>query len=198
MSQKVLEFYFDLGSAYSYLATSQIAPLCQKTNAKARWVPFLLGAVFKETGNDMPARIPAKAQWIVQDCALWAKQYHMKFSLPSRFPINSLKAQRFLVAAGRLHGEEAVATLALPIFSAYWADDRDISDVAELKTIADHAGFDGATIVTAIDAPETKAQLKANTDEAVSRGAFGAPTFFVGPKLFWGNDRLHFVEEALL
>jgi 2-hydroxychromene-2-carboxylate isomerase len=197
MSQKVLEFFFDFASSYSYLATSQVGPLCQKTGAKARWVPFLLGAVFKETGNDMPARIPAKAQWLVQDCALWAKQYHMPFSLPSRFPINSIKALRLIVAAGRIYGEDAIATLAIPIYAAYWADDRDISDPAELQKIADHAGFDGAKLIAAIDDPETKAQLKANTDEAVSRGAFGAPSFFVGPKLFWGNDRLHFVEEAL-
>ena len=197
MSQKTLEFFFDLASSYSYLATSQIAPLCQKTGARARWRPFLLGAVFKETGNEMPARIPAKAQWLLGDVALWAKQYNMQFQLPSRFPINSLKAQRLLVAAGRLFGEDAIPTIAIPLFGAYWVDDRDISDPEELKKIASHAGFDGDTLLAAIDAPETKAQLKANTDEAVARGAFGAPTFFVGEQLFWGNDRLHFVEEAL-
>jgi 2-hydroxychromene-2-carboxylate isomerase len=197
MSQKTLEFFFDVASAYSYLATSQIAPLCQKTGAQVRWRPFLLGAVFKDTGNDMPARIPAKAAWLFGDVALWAKQYHMQFQLPSRFPINSLKAQRFLIAAGRLFGEGAIPTLAMPLFGAAWVDDRDMTDPEELRKIANHAGFDGDALVAAIDAPETKAALKANTDEAVARGAFGAPTFFVEEKLFWGNDRLHFVEDAL-
>ena len=197
MSQKVLEFFFDVASAYSYLSTSQVGPLCQKTGAKARWRPFLLGGVFKETGNEMPARIPAKAQWLFGDVALWAKQYNMQFQLPSRFPMNSLKAQRFLVAAGRLFGEDAIPTLAVPLFGAAWVDDRDVSEPEELKKIAANVGFDGAALLAAMDAPETKALLKANTDEAVARGAFGAPTFFVGEQLFWGNDRLHFVEEAL-
>jgi 2-hydroxychromene-2-carboxylate isomerase len=121
------DFFFDIASGYSYLASSQVQPLAQRTGVRARWRPFLLGAAFKETGNDTPARIPAKAAWLVRDMALWARQYGMPLAFPSRFPFSSVTALRLLVAAGRLQGEEAIPRLAHPLFEAAWGLDQDIN-----------------------------------------------------------------------
>jgi 2-hydroxychromene-2-carboxylate isomerase len=197
MATRSFDFFFDIASGYSYLAHTQVEPLARRTGAIARWRPFVLGAAFKETGNDTPARIPAKAAWLRQDMALWAKRYGMPLVYPSRFPLRSVTALRLLVAARRLHGDGAVAALAAPLFEAAWGQDRDIADPTVLADCARRAGFDPAPLAAAIDALETKAELRANTEEAVQRGVFGAPAFFVGDTLYWGNDRLHFVEEAL-
>jgi 2-hydroxychromene-2-carboxylate isomerase len=191
------DFFFDIASGYSYLASSQVQPLAQRTGVRARWRPFLLGAAFKETGNDTPARIPAKAAWLVRDMALWARQYGMPLMFPSRFPFNSVTALRLLVAAGRMHGDDAIPRLAHPLFEAAWGLDQDINDATVLARCATQAGFDAAALAAAVGTPETKDALRANTEEAVRRGVFGAPAFFVGDELFWGNDRLHFVEQAL-
>lgn len=192
------DFFFDIASGYSYLASSQVQPLSQRTGVRARWRPFLLGAAFKETGNDTPARIPAKAAWLVRDMALWARQYGMPLTFPSRFPFNSVTALRLLVAAGRMYGDDAVPRLAPALFEAAWGLDQDINDAAVLARCAAQAGFDAAAVTAAVGTAETKDALRANTEEAVRRGVFGAPAFFVGDELFWGNDRLHFVEQALI
>ena len=112
MKPTTFDFFFDIASGYSYLAHSQVEPLAQRSGVRARWRPFLLGAVFKATGNETPARLPAKAAWLVRDMALWAQQYGMPLQFPSRFPFNSVSALRLLVAAGRLHGDEAIPRLA--------------------------------------------------------------------------------------
>ena len=196
MAARELELFFDIGSAYSYLASTQLAGLAERTGASVRWRPFLLGAVFKATGNDMPARIPAKARWMLHDLALWSHHYGVPFRMPSRFPLNTLRTQRALAAA-ELRGAEQVAPLAHALFRAYWVDDQDVSADAVIAACADGAGLDGAAIVAAIDAPGTKDQLRATTDEAVRRGAFGAPAMFVGDALFWGNDRIPLLEAHL-
>lgn len=191
------DFFFDIASGYSYLASSQVQPLAQRSGVRVRWRPFLLGAAFKATGNDTPARIPAKAAWMVRDMALWARQYGMPVVFPSRFPIHSVAPLRLLVAAGRLHGEDAVARLAHPVFEAAWGLDQDVNDPAVLARCAAAAGFDAAALAAEMQSAGTKDALRANTDDAVARGVFGAPAFVVGDELFWGNDRLHFVEQAL-
>lgn len=191
------DFFFDIASGYSYLASSQVQPLAQRSGVRVRWRPFLLGAAFKATGNDTPARIPAKAAWMVRDMALWARQYGMPVVFPSRFPIHSVAPLRLLVAAGRLHGEDAIARLAHPVFEAAWGLDQDVNDPAVLARCAAAAGFDAAALAAEMQGAGTKDALRANTDEAVARGVFGAPAFVVGDELFWGNDRLHFVEQAL-
>ena len=197
MKPTTFDFFFDIASGYSYLAHSQVEPLAQRSGVRARWRPFLLGAVFKATGNETPARLPAKAAWLVRDMALWAQQYGMPLQFPSRFPFNSVTALRLLVAAGRLHGDEAIPRLAHQLFEAAWGLDQDVNDPAMLAACATAAGFDATELAAALGTAETKDALRANTDEAVRRGVFGAPAFFVGDELFWGNDRLHFVEQAL-
>lgn len=194
MSREI-EFFFDVGSSYSYLAATQMAQVSARTGASVRWRPFLLGAVFKATGNEMPARIPAKAKWMLGDMERWSAHYKIPFTFPTRFPLLTLRTQRALAAAERTG--VSVEAFALALFRAYWADNQDVTAEAVISAAATAAGLDGAAIVLAIDEPATKDLLRASTDEAVRRGAFGAPSMFVGDALFWGNDRLPLLEEHL-
>jgi 2-hydroxychromene-2-carboxylate isomerase len=149
---------------------------------------MVLGALFKTVGNDMPARVPNKARWMFNDLQRWAEQYGVPFRMSSHFPVNCIKAMRLILVDPQK--AEAVTDAA---FKAMWVDDRNLADDAEVRALANTFGLDPA----AIDQPAIKDRLRANTDEAVARGAFGAPTMVVGDELFWGNDRLHFVEAAL-
>lgn len=196
MPAREIELFFDIGSAYSYLASTQMEAVAKRTGVPVRWRPFLLGAVFKATGNDSPARLPAKARWMVNDLMLWAKHYGIQARLPSRFPLNTLRSQRALAVAERT-APGSLPAFAAALFRAYWADDQDVTSDAVITAAARAAGLDGDAILTAIDAPETKDQLRATTDEAIKRGAFGAPAMFVGDVLFWGNDRIPLLEEYL-
>ena len=195
--QRRMEFFFDVGSPYSYLAATQLEGLSQRTGVPVVWRPFLLGAVFKATGNEMPARVASKARWMLGDLHRWAAHYGVPFRMASRFPLNTLRPQRALVAAGRLAGEATVASLARGLFRATWVDDRDVSDPEVIQDLLASAGLDAAAVMAALTQQQTKDDLRAVTDEAVRRGAFGAPTILVGDELFWGNDRLLLVEELL-
>ena len=195
MSAKQLDFYFDIGSPYSYLAATQIEAVAERIGAEVRWRPFLLGGVFKAVGNEMPARVASKARYMLQDLNRWAKHYDVPFQFSSRFPINSLKAQRALVAASRVAGPASVGPFALALYRAYWVEDRDVADVDEVRRAAEAAGLPADEILAAAESQEVKDELRAITDEAVSRGAFGAPTICIGDDTYWGNDRLPLIES---
>ena len=197
MSDRSFEFFFDVASAYSWLASTQVEALAARTGARAVWRPFVLGFAFRATGNETPARIPAKAAWMKADLGRWARRHGVPYTYPSRFPIASMGALRLLVAARRLEGDAAVPRLAATLFDAAWGHDRDMTDPRVLARCAQDAGCDPERLLAALEAPETKAELKANTDDAIARGVFGAPAFFVDGELYWGNDRLDFVEDAL-
>lgn len=191
---KTVDFYFDLSSPYSYLAATQIEAVAARHDARVQWKPMVLAAVFKATGNVMPAGVEAKALHMLVDLNRWAKHYGVPFTMNSRFPLNTIKPERLVIAAeptGR-SGE-----LALALFRAMWADDRDIASEEVMRSVATGLGLDAGALLAAIETPAVKDRLRAYTDEATARGAFGAPAFVVGTELFWGNDRLHFVEDAL-
>ncbi len=197
MGERSIEFFFDIGSPYSYLAATQCTPLEKSTGVPVRWRPFLLGGVFRASGNEMPARVESKAAWMLKDLDRWARFYGVDFEMSSRFPLNTLMTQRALVAAGRIAGESAIATFAMPLFRAYWVDDRNVANPDEIAAIATDAGLDPDAILAGAAEQESKDQLRGDTDEAVKRGAFGAPTFFVGDQMFWGNDRIPMIEALL-
>lgn len=197
MPAREIEFFFDVGSSYSYLGATQMESVTGRTGVPVRWRPFLLGGVFKATGNDLPIRVPAKARWMLADMTQWSAHYLIPFRMPSRFPLVTLRAQRALAGVERQLGPAAVPTFALALFRAYWAEDQDISNDAVIAAAARAAGHDADAVVASIDEPETKDQLRATTDEAVKRGAFGAPSMFVGDTLFWGNDRIPLLVDYL-
>jgi len=197
MSGREIEFFFDIGSSYSYLAATQIAGVAARTSTPVRWRPFLLGAVFKATGNDLPIKVPAKARWMLTDMQAWSAHYKIPFQMPTRFPLITLRTQRFLAGIERTHTER-VAAVALALFTAFWAEDQDVTSDPVLAAVARAAGLDPELAIATIDAQETKDWLRATTDEAVRRGAFGAPSMFVGDAMFWGNDRLPLLERHLV
>jgi 2-hydroxychromene-2-carboxylate isomerase len=195
---KRIDFFFDLSSPYSYMASTQIEKVAQQGGAELRWRPMVLAAVFKATGNDMPARIAAKAKYMFRDLEHWAAEYGVPFKFTSRFPVNAITPERLVIAAD---AEGKAGAAARAAFHALWVEDRDVTADGELRQIAAAAGLDVERAMAAITSQPVKDQLRANTDEAIAKGAFGAPAIVVtvGDKeeLFWGNDRLHFVERML-
>ncbi len=192
-----VEFFFDVASPYSYLASTQMHGLAQRTGASVAWRPFLLGGLFASIGNQAPAMLKPRAIYMSRDLHRWAGRYEVPLRWPSRFPINTVKAQRMLLAIRDEKGDADCARLAAAFFGAYWADDRDVADLAVLTTIADEAGFDGGALAERTQDPAIKEALKAATAEAEERGAFGAPTFFACGEMYFGNDRLLLLEDAL-
>ncbi len=193
---KTVEFFFDVGSPTSYLAHTQLPKLASECGAELRLRPMLLGGVFKATGNASPVTVPAKGQWMFGDMARWAKRYGVPLAMNPHFPINTLTLMR--AAAGlQLRQSTDFARYVDTVFKAMWAAPRNLGDAAELRAVLVDAGFDADAIAALAAEPEVKAALVATTEEAVARGVFGAPTMFVGKAMFFGQDRLEFVREAL-
>ena len=192
-----VEFFFDVSSPYSYLASTQMEGLAQRTGASIAWRPFLLGGLFAAVGNHAPALLEPRARYMGRDLQRWANRYGVPLRWPSRFPINTVKAQRMLLALRAEKGDAACADLAAAFFTAYWADDRDVADLEVLTEVATRAGYDGAALAERTQDPAIKEALKAATTEAEERGAFGAPTFFAKGEMYFGNDRLLLLEDAL-
>ena len=193
---KSLDFYFDLGSPAAYLAYTQLPDLCRDTGATLVWKPMLLGGVFQATGNHSPVTIPAKGRYIFKDFARFAKRYGVPLSVNPHFPINTLTLMR--AAAGlQMRADPRFGDYVQAMFQAICVDAKNMNDPATLGAVWQQAGFDAAALLALTGEQAVKDQLKAMTQEAVDRGIFGAPTFFVGDQMFWGQDRLDFVREAL-
>jgi 2-hydroxychromene-2-carboxylate isomerase len=191
-----LEFFFDYGSPYSYLANSQLGPLMARTHCELAYRPMLLGGVFKATGNRSPAIEPieAKRRYGAIEIRRFVAHYGCRFRPNPHFPINTLPIMRACHAATR---QGVFELFHAAVFPAFWADGKNLGDEATFASVLDAAGLDSGALLRAASEPETKEALRKTTDEAVERGVFGAPTFFVGDEMFFGADRLGFVEAAL-
>jgi 2-hydroxychromene-2-carboxylate isomerase len=191
-----VEFWFDVGSAYSYIAWRALPGFVERTGARVVLRPMLLGGVFKATGNRSPVEVAAKGRWAETDLAQWAARLGVPFSFNPWFPVKSLGLMR--AAAGlRLRDPDALARFVDAAFDAVWAQPCNVADPAVLATVLSGAGFDPVAFLALIEEPSVKEALKRDTDEAIARGVFGAPTFFVGDRMFFGQDRMDFVAEAL-
>jgi 2-hydroxychromene-2-carboxylate isomerase len=193
---KTFEFWFDFGSPAAYLAFTQIASIEAVTGAKAIYRPMLLGGVFQSTGNHSPATVPAKGKYIFKDFNRYAQRYGVPFNNNPHFPINTLLLMRG--AAGMLEQQpEQFLAYCSAVFQAIWIDALYMNDPATVGAALHKAGFDPQKLMVLANDQATKDALKTATTEAVSRGVFGAPTFFVNDQMYWGQDRLDFVKEAL-
>ena len=190
---KEIEFFYDLGSPAAYLAHTQLPKLAERTGARVRYRPMLLGGVFKAVQNRSPIEVAPKGKWLLADLGRWARRYGVPFTLPPTFPLNTLPLMRGAVVAER-DGRQVV--YADSIYRAMFAEGRDLGDAKTVASVLAAAGFDPRAMFAAIEDESVKESLKANTAEAIERGVFGAPTFFVGGELHWGQDRLDFVEQA--
>lgn len=193
---KSFDFYFDFGSPASWLAHTQIDALCQATGASVNWKPMLLGGVFAATGNHSPVTIPAKGKYVFKDFARFAKRYGVPLNFNPNFPINTLTLMRIAVGL-QTSGDVRLASFMDTVYRAIWQDAKNMNAPAVVAQVLQAAGFDTAQLTALAADPAVKEALKIQTQTAVERGVFGAPTFFVGPQMFWGQDRLDFVREAL-
>jgi len=193
---KQVEFFFDFGSPTSYLAYTQLPKIAAECGAQIAWRPMLLGGVFKATGNTSPVTVPAKGRWMSDDIARWARRYGVPFTFNPHFPVNTLTLMRGAVGL-QLRQPDSFGRYVDAVFNAMWAAPRNLGDPAVLAAALGEAGFDAQAFMALVNDPEVKARLVANTEEAVARGVFGAPTCFVGEQMYFGQDRLDFVREAL-
>jgi 2-hydroxychromene-2-carboxylate isomerase len=187
---KQIEFFYDYLSPFSYLADTQLPAIARRAGAEIVYRPVLLGAIMKATGNSGPLPIQGKAGYNVADFQRWARRYGVPAQFSPHFPFNTIRVLRAAIAA---QSRDRFMVFHSAAFRAIWEHGQDVSKEEALRGLLEEAGIDPALI----EGDEIKNRLRANVEEVVSRGGFGAPTFFVNGEMFWGNDRLDFVEEAL-
>ena len=197
MTRKTVEFYFDFGSPAAYLAWTQLSGLCAKAGAELVFKPMLLGGVFQATGNRSPAEVPAKGRYVRQDFERHAARYGVPLRFNPHFPINTLVLMRGATALQMQDGGARFDDYCATVFRAMWVDEKNMNDPAVVGAVLQGAGFDATEFLALVGQQPVKDRLKAVTEEAVARGVFGAPTMFVGAQMFWGQDRLEWVREAL-
>jgi 2-hydroxychromene-2-carboxylate isomerase len=192
-------FYFDFGSPNAYLAHKVIPEIERRTGAKFRYVPALLGGIFKATGNRSPAEayagVPSKLRYEGRETERFVKKHGITdYARNPHFPVNTLQIMRGAIAAQKLGVFEAYVEA---VYRAMWVDGLKMDDPATIETALTTAGLPAAELMALAQDPEVKQTLIANTEEAVAQGVFGSPSFLVGGELFFGKDRLRDVEEAL-
>ena len=195
---KKLEFFYDCSSPWTYLAFTKIEDVARRCRADLIWKPILVGGVFNAVNPSVYENrahpVKAKQQYAAKDLQDWAAFYGLKIGNPSIFPVNSVKAMR-----GAFVAEERgrISPYSRRVFESYWGEDRDIGQDAVMRDIVRAVGLDEAEFFDKIGRDEYKQKLRANTEELIGRGGFGSPTMFVDGSMFFGNDRLILVEQAL-
>ena len=185
---KSIDFYFDFISPYSYLAHKKIKILKEKKNINFNYKPILVGGLHNLQGITAPAFIKPKLKHMISDCNLIAEKDNFFFMWNSKFPINSLNIMR-----GYLFINDETKDLYLDvIFDAYWKDDLDISNEKIIETLLNKCEINANKFFDGIKDTKIKDKLKDNTQEAHDKEVFGAPTYIVNDKIFWGQDRLEF------
>ena len=184
-----VQFWFEFASTYSYPAAMRISAQAEARGVQIDWRPFLLGPIFQAQGwNDSPFNLyPAKGRYMWRDLERICRKEGLAWQHPSRFPRPSLVAAR-VACLGASAGWGPAFVRA--VYRANFVEDRDIGASAVIGAILTGLGLDAVTLMARAQMPEMKAQLRANTDQAMALGIFGAPSFVVGEELFWGHDRL--------
>jgi len=195
-SKKQVEFYFDFGSPTAYLAYTQLPKIAAEHGAEIVWRPVLLGGVFKGAGNQSPVMVALKGVWMWNDMDRWAKRYGVPLLKNPHFIINTLTLMRIAVGL-QMRKPDQFSRYVDTMFRAMWVEPVNLGDAAVVAETLQKAGFDAPSLAALAAEPEVKARLIDATDGAVKRGVFGAPTMFVGSDMFFGQDRLEFVREAL-
>ena len=194
-----VEFFFDYSSPWTYLAFDRIEEFCEKNDAELIWKPFLVGGVFNKVNPSVYQRrensVPPKDNYYRKDMNDWARYQGITLIKPSVFPVNSVKALRGAFVAIE---EGKISEYSHGCFSAYWTDDKDISQEDVLQPIAEAAGMDGEAFMAKITEEPIKRKLFETTDEIIAREGFGSPTFFIDESdMYFGNDRLELMQAAI-
>ncbi|EAQ35434.1 DSBA oxidoreductase [Nitrobacter sp. Nb-311A] len=195
----MIEFFFDCSSPWTYLAFHNIQPMAKEFGEQISWRPVSVGGIFNAINPSVYASrenpVAAKVHYMRKDLADWARSAGLAIKMPPTvFPVNSIKAMRGCLWLGN----DAMVPFARAVFEAYWRDDKDISREPVLGEICRSLDIDPEKLLTGIGDEGIKNELKANTDEAIARGAFGSPTIFLDKTdMYFGNDRLPLIREAL-
>ncbi|PKQ06951.1 MAG: disulfide bond formation protein DsbA [Alphaproteobacteria bacterium HGW-Alphaproteobacteria-11] len=196
---KTVEFHFDFGSPNAYFAHKVVPEIAKRTGATFKYVPVLLGGIFKTTSNVSPVianqGIRNKGEYQFLEIERFIRKHNLaKFKFNPHFPMNSLQFMRGAIAAemGGILPEYVDAMM-----RAMWEDEKKMDDPDIFIATLAAVGIDGAQILARAQGSEVKARLIANTEDSVNRGAFGVPTFFVDGEIYFGKDRLRDVEEAI-
>lgn len=196
-----VEFFFDLSSPWTYMAFHNIRPILAETGAEIVWRPFLVGGVFNAVNDAVYAAredsTGPKARHHAKSLKDWAAWSGLPMNFPSRYhPVRSVHAMRLCCALE--DDQDALVRFAEAAFAAYFGDRRNLDDPDVLKDIAGSIGMDGAALIAQTQTDPVKRKLRANTDEAIARGAFGSPSIFVdGEDMYFGNDQLPLVKKAV-
>ena len=194
-----VQFLFDFGSPNAYFCHRVIPAIEARTGARFEYLPVLLGGLFKLANNRSPAEafagIPNKRAYDQLEVDRFVQRHGLTaYRFNPHFPVNTLKIMRGAVAAQSL---ACFAPYVEAVYAAMWEQGRDLADEAQIEAVLAVAGLDGAALLARSQAPEIKAALMANTEQAHARGAFGSPTFFVGDQIYFGKDRLREVEDEI-
>lgn len=197
----MIEFFFDCSSPWTWLAFHNLQPMARELGVEVRWRPVLVGGIFNAVNPSVyefrSRGVPAKQAYQLKDLQDWARKAGLTIRFPPAvFPVNSVKAMRGCLL---LEPEGRLVPFASAVFEAYWSQQRDISQDEVLAELCGRVGVEPERFFAGIAEPAIKARLKANTDEVIARGGFGSPTMFVdGDDMYFGNDRLELVRDAVL
>jgi len=196
MAQAKLELVFDYSSPYAYFGSQRVEAVAVRHNLDLIWTPIVLGGVFQALGSKPLVELsPARAKYTLEDLQNLADYYQVPYKPRTQFIVRSILPLRATLQVPQ--GPER-ARAAHALFHAAWAQDADLGDGAVVSKVLTGAGFDGAKLVEGTQQQAVKDELKRNTDQAIARGVFGSPTYFVeGGKMFWGHDRLDLVDRYL-
>lgn len=194
LMSKTVDFYYDFISPASYFAFVRLSGLCERAGATINYKPMLLGGVLKATGNSSPVTVPAKWEWIKKDFARQAEFYGIPYQLNPHFIFSTVNVMRGALWA---LSENRIDDYNRAMFRAAWAEGKDLSSADVMAAVLNEAGFDADAVMDAVAQPDIKQALIQATEDAVARGVFGAPTMFVDGEMYFGQDRLEWVERAL-
>ena len=192
---KSIEFYFDFSSPYSYIGYKEINHLQKKNSFKIKYMPVFLGGLHSSAGVTPAAFISIKSKYMIRDTKLVSEKKNIKFIFNSYFPVKTINFMRGVIVAeeenfGKVYIEK--------IFNAIWKDGLNMNDQIVIEKVLKNIDLNPKSFLSKVSDQKIKEKLKKLTDDALKKGVFGAPTFMVNNKIFWGQDRLQYaVEEAV-
>lgn len=192
-----IDFYFDFSSPYGYLATFEIDALAARHGREVNWRPYLMGAAMKQTGSAPLSERPLISDYAIRDFKRSARKIGAPFEMPDPFPVATVAPCRAFYWLHDVDAENAKA-LARALYAAFFAQGRNISDASVVVECAAELGVDADTVTAALSDQKVKDRLRAETEGAIERGAFGSPFFFVDGEPFWGHDRMAQIDEWLV
>jgi 2-hydroxychromene-2-carboxylate isomerase len=187
---KTFEFYFDFASPYSFIAHKRVRELEKENSIKIKYMPVLLGGLLKLAGGKANVEIPLKGKYMIKDCKLWAEKYKIDFKFNSYFPISTLNLMRGVLVSEK---NDLTQIFINKVFDAIWKDGLNLNDNSIIEKLLKNSDINPKTFLLDTVSSVIKDDLRNRTEEAHKKGIFGAPSFIINSKMFWGQDRLEFV-----